>query len=755
MLVECKTNEHEEVSVKVIDFGLAKATAAVSEADLTHGGFVGTPAFSSPEQFEGAEVDGRSDIFSLGATLWYALTGRVPFPWRSYYEVGSGLPELSAVPIKQLELKKIPRPVIALLRTMLATDPTGRPASAAELLAKIEVCQQTTGGTRPPSGFVSPSRRRMGGLQVAVVLAVVALLSAVAWFAFVWRGKVHSSAARPSIPEKSVAVLPFRNLSNDQNNAYFAEGIQDEIRENLAKVADLKVISRTSAQSFGPDHARNVREIGQILGVAYVVEGSMARDGGALRVSTRLIDARSDTQRWAEHYDRSAAEVFSIQSELAEKIVTSLRAQLSPDEKFAIDTRPTTDLFAYDLYLRAKELYATYPQTSDWRATLLQCIRLLDEATTRDAKFALAYCLAAEVHDSLHFTGLDATPARLELQQRAISAALRLQPALGEAHLARALWLYHGLQDAEAAHRELAVARTVLPNNAQLFQTSSYIYRRQGRWTEALESQARALSLDPSNYEVINGQIDLFDVLRRYANEVHTAEVGMANVPASADYFRLMKAQALLEAGQLEAAHTTLSALPAAYDPNGAATYTRVAAALYASKPDEAATVLAGFHADEYIGPGGVMTPRAWLAGLVAKAAGEERQAVKEFTSARESFAQSVSQDSASAFKLALLGLIDAGLGRKEDALREGQEAVRMRTVEMDAYDGPTLLGILALICTWTGEPETAMQHLTRLRRLPAGPDYGQLSFDPAWGALRRRQDFAAMLVQMKPTPQP
>ena len=595
----------------------------------------------------------------------------------------------------------------------------------------------------------------MGGLLVALGLAGVALLSAGVWLAFVRMEKIHPSAAGPSIPEKSVAVLPFRNLSNDQNNAYFAEGVQDEIRENLAKVADLKVISRTSAQSFGPDHARNVREIGQILAVAYVLEGSVAREGGALRVRTRLIDARSDTQRWAEHYDRPATEVFSIQSELAEKIVTSLRARLSPDEKSAIATRPTTDLFAYDLYLRAKELYATYPQTADWRATLLQCVRLLDEATTRDTTFALAYCLAAEVHDSLHFTGLDATPARLELQQRAINTALGLQPALGEAHLAKALWLYHGLQDAEAAHRELAVARTALPNNAQLFQTSSYIYRRQGRWPEALDNQARALSLDPFNYEVINGQIDLFDVLRRYADEVHTAEVGMANVPASADYFRLMKAQALLEAGQFDAARSTLGALPAVYDPNGAATYTRVIAALYAGKPDEAATVLAGFRADEYVGPGGVTTPRAWLAGLVARAAGDEQQATKEFTAARENFAQSVAQDSSSAFKLALLGLIDAGLGRKEAALREGQEAVKMRTVAMDAYDGPTLLGILALICTWTGEPETAMQHLARLRELPAGPDYGQLSFDPAWGALRGRQDFAAMLTQMKPTPQP
>ncbi len=747
------------LEVKVIDFGLAKAAATADEIDLTHGGFVGTPAFASPEQFEGRPVDARTDIYSLGVTLWYALTARAPFTGRNFDELHYH-PARMALPVEQLTAKKVPPAFVVLLCAMLAEDPAERPASARELLTALENFRSPAAGRgRPPPGESKPVLGRIFALSVA--LGVVLAGMGLTW----WEtrppqlnGSVPGASGAsapfpPFILEKSVAVLPFSNLSDNQNNAYFSEGVQEEVRENLAKVADLKVISRTSVQAFGPNRTCNVREISRTLGVAYVLEGSVAREGGHLRVHTQLIDARSDTQCWAEHYDRPADDVFTIQSELAEKIATSLRARISSSEKAAIDARTTADLVAYDLYLRAKELFATYPQTNDWRAALLQCIRLLDEATARDAKFALAYCLAAQVHDSLYFTGLDATPARLALQERTITTALRLQPTLGEAHLVRALWLYHGLHDNAAAHRELSIALTALPNNALLFQTSSYMDRREGHWSKALANQARALSLDPSNYEVLNGQIDLFDMLRRYVEEAHTAELGMTNVPTSADYFRLMKAQALLEAGQVDVARSVLGALSAGFDPNGAATYTRVLAALYAGKPQEAATVLAEFRQDEYVGPGGVMTPRAWLAALVARAEGEEQQAVEELTRARESVAFKVSRNATDAFALALLGLIDAGLGRKEAALREGQEAVKIRPVAMDACDGPALLGTLSLIYAWTNEPGSAMEYLVRLQDLPAGPDYGQLRFDPAWGILRGRQDFAAMLVQMEPKP--
>ena len=330
--------------------------------------------------------------------------------------------------------------------------------------------------------------------------------------------------------EKSIAVLPFENRG-DADNGYFAAGIQDEILTDLARIADLKVISRASVMAYVPTHVGNVQEIARALGVTHLLAGSVQRIAGHVRVRAQLIDARADRQLWADSFDNDLADIFRIQSEIAERIAGSLRATLSPAEKTAIDARPTADLAAYDLYLRAKELVATYSQAADWRATLLEAIRLLDEATARDGRFALAYCLAAKAHSALYYTGLDHTPARLGLQERAAAAALRLQPDLGEAHLARALWLYRGERDYADARRELAVARAALPNNAEVFLLLSYLDRREGRWSDARQNQEKATGLDPTNYAILVEQLVLYDRMRLYREFVRTADTSAASLP--------------------------------------------------------------------------------------------------------------------------------------------------------------------------------------------------------------------------------
>src|SRR6266699_967010 len=293
-------------------------------------------------------------------------------------------------------------------------------------------------GVRP----VPPPRFLRSALITAVALAAIALaLSFVVLLRKSSLGISRAVSERPTlahVPDKSIAVLPFENLSDEKRNAFFADGVQDEILNHLAKVADLKVISRTSVMQYKGGAPRNLREIANELGVAHVVEGTVQRVADRVRVSAQLIDARTDMHLWAEHYDRQVADVFGIQTEIAEKVVSQLRAKLSPQEKAAIQERPTQDLTAYDLYLRARDLVDAIAFKAGGSEDLAEATRLLDEAIARDPKFLLAYYHLARADDIMYFLGLDHTPERLALAEKAVRAALELRPDSGEARLAQA-----------------------------------------------------------------------------------------------------------------------------------------------------------------------------------------------------------------------------------------------------------------------------------------------------------------------------
>ncbi len=314
---------------------------------------------------------------------------------------------------------------------------------------------------------------------------------------------------------KSIAVLPFDNFSDNKQDSYFADGIQDDILTALSKISDLKVISRSSVMRYR-DTNRDLRQIARDLDVANVLEGSVRRVGDEIRVTAQLIDARTDTHLWAEHYDRKTSDLFAIQSEVAENIVTQLRAALSPAEKAAISVRPTDDLEAFDLFLQAKDLIRTSQDTANAKETLLRAIRLLDEAIARDGKFALAYCWAAIAHDNLYWFDYDHAAARLELAESCVRQALQLAPDLGEAHLAQALVSYHGHRDYARARQQLAIARRSLPNNAEVYSLTGYIDRREGKWDDSLRNLQRAAELDPRNFKVLGDLSVLYDLLRRY-----------------------------------------------------------------------------------------------------------------------------------------------------------------------------------------------------------------------------------------------
>ncbi len=411
--------------VKIIDFGLAKAFhTATDSKSLTHDRFVGTPAFASPEQFDHSALDVRSDIYSLGETLWFALTGKTPFSGRSVEEIHRAQ-QSNVLPIEQLKAAHVPSRLRSLLKSMIAIEPASRPGTH-ELAARLQGCSSE-----------ARSARRM---RVTLAAAAIALLAAVALAAallsFLRNEPARSLAATV---EKSIAVLPFENRSSDKENAYFTDGVQDEILTDLAKIADLKVISRTSVMHYRSDAPRNLREIGQQLGVAHIVEGSVQRAANKVRVNAQLLDARTDAHLWAQTYDRDLADVFAIQSEIAKAIADQLQAKLSPNEKKAIEQPPTTDLAAFDLYSRAKPLLLTVGFSAAQDQDRREAIELLDEAVKRDPSFFVAYCLLAGAHEDLYaVSGSDHTPARLALAGASLQAAARLRPDAAETHLARA-----------------------------------------------------------------------------------------------------------------------------------------------------------------------------------------------------------------------------------------------------------------------------------------------------------------------------
>src|SRR5712692_1326700 len=372
---------------------------------------------------------------------------------------------------------------------------------------------------------ISAPRSPKFALIVALLVSTIALvISSLIFFhptsrppaAVAAPGAIASIAEAP-IPEKSIAVLPFENLSGEKENAYFADGVQDEILTGLAKVADLKVISRTSTMQYKVSVERNLREIAKALGVAHVLEGSVQRAGGRVRVSAQSIDGRTDSHLWAERYDRDVADVFAIESEVAVKIIAQLKSKLSPEEKAAIEERPTANLAAYDLYAHAKTLIANF-LLSEMSKDLFEAVRLLDKAVKGDPSFFLAYYELAKAHDNIYQIGFDHTPARLALADAAIQSLRRLRPDAGETHLALAKHLYLGYLDYDRARQEVTSAEQTLPNNDDAFVLAAYIDRRQGRWAESTRNFERASELDPRNVAILQ-QLSLnYANLRRYAD---------------------------------------------------------------------------------------------------------------------------------------------------------------------------------------------------------------------------------------------
>ena len=555
------------------------------------------------------------------------------------------------------------------------------------------------------------------------------------------------ASAAVAIPEKSIAVLPFENLSANQENAYFTDGVQDEILTELAKIADLKVISRTSVMQYKSGVARDLREIGKQLGVAHLLEGSVQRVGGKVRVNAQLIDARTDGHLWAENYDRPLDDVFAIQSEIAKTIANQLQAKLSPSEKAAIEKPPTTDLTAYDLYLRAQALFADTTDSIHAREKLPQADRVLNEAVGRDPHFLLAWCLLSRVHGQIYFIGFDHTQARLDLANSAVQTALRLQPDAGEAHLALADYYYHGFRDYERARSELAIARRTLPNNAEVFEYTGYIDRREGHWKEATRNLERALELDPRNFFTLQQMALAYQVQRRYADQAQTLDRALTIVPGD-PATRISRAQVAFDwRADIKPFQVMLATL-IAEDPSVAPDVDDPDHAL--CERNAAATARALTNTPrEGLAQNGVNYPHGYFEGLVAYCQGDSGKAQAAFTAARSEVDKIVEKQPDFAPALSLLGMIDAGLGRKEEALREGRRACELVPISKDAIDGVVFAVNLAQIYVWTGEKDLAIEQIEAVERVPNPLSYGFLKLHPQWDSLRGDPRFEKIVASL------
>jgi serine/threonine-protein kinase len=738
---------------KVTDFGIAKRLTAVSALTLS-GAVIGTPVYMAPQQARGTsrDVGGAADIYSLGAILYEMLASRPPF-----------LPEESdtAIMVRVATEKPVspawhrpgtPRDLETICLKCLAKEPAERYASAAAFADDLQRFLDDQPILSRRVSRVFPKGRRK-------LIAIGAVIAAVALGLFVFpslRSKFaksieqQSAATVAALSDKSIAVLPFENLSANQENSFFADGVQDEILTNLAKVADLKVISRTSVMQYKHTATRNLPEIAQALKVAHVLVGSVQRDSNRVRVTAQLIDARTDAHLWAERYDRPLDDVFAIQSEVAKTIVEQLRAKLSPGEKAAIEQPPTLNLEAYDYYNQAKAIIAT----SAFGAVvdkLTEAARLLDQAVAKDPNFAIAYCDLAWVHDFAYFSGIDHSPARLALAEKAVQTALRLRPESGEAHLAQAQHFYSGYLEYEKALAELTIASRTLPNDPRVFELGGYIIRRQGHQEEGLRKLERAVELDPRNFGILQQLALSYEALRRYPQMTDALDRALAIVPNDIDT-RISRAQAELEwKADTQPLHKTIDALLVT-QPTAAAHYAD--SWLYVAlcerdlvAAERALTALG----DHIFGPDAVLFSPKFGHGLVARLRGDSAAAQTAFLEARAHQEKVIAEQGDYGPALCVLGVIDAMLGRKEEAIREGRRAVELLPVERDALNSVRMREFLAIIYAWTGEKDLACEQLEAATKFPCSASYGQLKLHPFWDPLRGDPRFDKIVASFAP----
>jgi len=718
--------------VKIIDFGLAKAFHTTTDPkSLTHDRFVGTPAFASPEQIEHSALDVRSDIYSLGETLWFALTGKPPFAGRTLSEIHRAQ-KSNALPVEQLKAAHVPHRLKLLLESMLAFEPASRPGTR-ELAARLQRC--------------SPEAHKLRRKRVAFVTAVTVILVAYALSFF------HPS---PTVPKKSIAVLPFENRSEDKANAYFADGIQDEILTRLSNIADLRVISRTSTQHY-KSTPENLREIARELGVAHIVEGSVQKSGDAVRVNVQLINAATDSHVWADTFDRKLTDIFSVESEVSQKIAAALQAKLSPNESHVLVAVRTPDTEAYDLFLRGEYEFHQAEISQSTGAAYDRADAFYRKALARDPNFAEAAAELARSRLERHWDVSPLAPPELEEVKSIIDHALVLAPNLPEAHLALGLFFYWGHRQYEMALTEFTRTLELQPNNALARHYCASVYRRRGEWERSLADFQRAQELDPRDTRIPVNIGATYAVLRQWKDAERAQLRALAIDPHNAAAAEILLITRLNATGDVDSARRALDGFPesikvspigvragAAFGDVGGIIGMRVYLDVIEKRFADA------FQALEKETGNDDRAPLQLLAGRVAVRvlAGQTEAAKSMGEEALPLLEARFRERPDDTFAMKGLSWVYLALGRNADALRLSRQAADSTPIEKDAVAGPAFQYGLAQIEARASAPEEAINRLRRLLSIPAGlvASTALLKIDPVWDPIRNRPDFQQLL---------
>jgi len=724
------------------DFGLARLVENESTITRTME-VLGTPSYIAPEQAAGemTQLTRTTDVYGLGAVLYQLLTGHPPFAGGTTFETVRQVLETEPRS-PRLWNSKLDRDVATICLKCLEKDPRRRYASALALAEDLERWLRHEPIRARRIGVFSRGRKWVRRHPAAAALLPLSLAFAILL------GRLLSRT-EPQRAPAGIAVLPFENVSGDKDDAIFADGIQDDVLTSLAKIADLKVISRTSVMPYRG--MQNMRKIGRALNVSYVLEGSVRKSQGRIRLNAQLIDARSDQHVWAEQYDRDLTDVFAIQSELAQNIASQLRTKITRAEKAAIETRPTQDLEAYGLYLRAKALNTGFANadSSIELEELAQGVELLEKAVQRDPNFALAYDLLTQMNLSLYWIPGRAEPSRRSRAETALHVAQRLAPDAGETHLAQALFYYYGNLDYNNALAELDVAARSLPNDADVFRISALIERRLGRWPDFLRHSSKAIELDPGDSTSLIQLGLVYIMLRHYSEAEQIADRGIARVPKATDKFWDLRAEIALARGDIDAAQAAVAKIVV----ESAFPFLRFRTLYYAHNYEEAEhfslLLWQDKSDDNYVRAFGLLS--AWA----ARAQGATDRMHSFLARTRQSY-EPLLRGQPDPSALSWAGMIDAAMGRPEEAIRESKWAVELRPISRDAIEAPEYARNLAVVYAWIGDRDRAIEQLLQLAKTPNGLSVGDLRLDPFWDNLRADPRFETILAEVaKPIPIP
>jgi serine/threonine protein kinase/Flp pilus assembly protein TadD len=743
--------------LKVSDFGIARSLGDSMSVITKAGGRSGTLSYMCPQQLEGERGTHLDDIYALGASVYELLTSKPPFysgniDRQIHERVAPSMTERRKE--FNIEPALVPLAWEETVGACLAKDPTKRPQSAAEVAQRLQLApaQIRAIATVPAK---SSSRKVLLGAGVAALI----FLALAGWYfgipkrhtkpvAVVTKPPQSQAAA---IPEKSIAVLPLENLSDEKENAYFADGIQDELLSNLAKIKELKVISRTSVMQYKSGITRNLKEIAQQLGVGNVVEGSVRRSGNHIRVSVQLIDAQTDRHIWVQNFDRTLADSLTLQSELATEIAAGVGATLSLQERARVEAKPTNNPVAYDAYLRGRAFAGGSPFD---KSNVERTIQAYQEAVKLDPNFALAWAYLSRAQSESYWLGHDPSPARLAAAKDAADRALALDSNLPETHLALGYYRYYCQHDFTEGLAEFQQAEKGLPNDVDIIYAIALIQRRLGHWDEAIAGLRRAIELDPRNMNAYLGLAVTYSVLRRFPEALATVDRMLVLEPANTDALGL-KAFVFWATGDLQAVEPLLAnpgtepRVPGATEPvRGvqALFQRRYAAAIEILSSAVAAKTKRGEpSADEKL----LLALSQQRAGDVAAAGATYEKAAQDIRRELEKVAPGSNNE---AMLHGALGLACAGLGETASAVAEGQKAMAMRPASKDPFEGPAPEERMAKIYALLGDADHAIPILKRLLQIPYGVAItpALLRLDPVWDQIRNDPRFQKLCEEKR-----